>query len=137
MNVRETVIEALKDNREDSASDFKLSRFTLSLSVILASQALWLLSLDMPTIISNGIESGGTGQPIKDVEGREVVRVLCGYDVIRNMSLFQQTIRFLNWLLNQEVPEGLTDSDGCSICWYDLEFVNRMWNEFVDEKKNR
>lgn len=137
MNVRETVIEALKDNREDSASDFKLSRFTLSLSVILASQALWLLSLDMPTIISNGIESGGTGQPIKDVEGREVVRVLCGYDVIRNMSLFQQTISFLNWLLNQEVPEGLTDSDGCSRCWYDLEFVNRMWNEFVDEKKNR
>lgn len=137
MNVRETVIEALKDDREDSASDFMLSQFTLSLSVILASQALWLLSLDMPTIINNGIESSGKGQPVKNVKGRDVVRVLCGYDVIRNMSLFQQTIRFLNWLLNQKVPEGLTDSDGCSICWYDLEFVNRMWNEFVEKKENR
>ena len=137
MNVREAVIETLKDDEEDSASDFKLTRFTLSLSVVLASSALWSLSLEMPTVILNGIESGGKGQPINDVKGRDVVRVLCGNDVSRNLSLFLKTIRFLNWLLNQKVPEGLIDSDGCNIDWYDLEFVERMWNEFEDEKGNR
>lgn len=137
MNVREAVIETLKDDEEDSASDFKLTRFTLSLSVVLASSALWSLSLEMPTVILNGIESGGKEQPINDVKGRDVVRVLCGNDVSRNLSLFLKTISFLNWLLNQKVPEGLIDSDGCNIDWYDLEFVERMWNEFEDEKGNR
>ena len=49
----------------------------------------------------------------------------------RHISLYNQSLDFFKWYLNEAVPEDLLSVDGSPLSWYDLEFLGRKWNEFV------
>ena len=49
----------------------------------------------------------------------------------RHISLYNQSLDFFKWYLNEDVPEDLVSVDGSLLSWYDLEFLVEKWNEFV------
>lgn len=134
MKIREFVVEAFQEQEGDSVGSIKLTYFIMSMACIMTLATTDLLAKNMPTVVIGGKESGGKGQPFSDVKGIDVVQVMSGADIWRHMILYQQTLRFLNWYLNQDILDDVVADDGNFFDWDDLEYVEKRWNEYLDEE---
>jgi len=126
--------EALKNNIEKFDNDGIMMRslvlpyFLQSISLLLCMLSENLCRLDFPTASVSGEEcGGGKGEKVPSVS--QILKVLSHSDFLRSTNLTQSLIQFLDWLLEQELPEDIDDFE--EGMWYDSKNIIDKWNEFV------
>ena len=101
-------------------------------TAIFGNTAARLLTRNMSKMrIGKKDAGGGEGIPYDAVTVTDILRVIKGGDLPRHISLYNQSLDFFKWYLNEAVPEDLVSVDGSLLSWYDLEFLVEKWNEFV------
>ena len=45
--------------------------------------------------------------------------------------LYNQSLDFFKWYFNEAMPEDLLSVDGSPLSYYDLEFLGRKWDEYI------
>lgn len=120
MTYREKFEEMVKDT---SVLSFCLCSFIQTLCVILV--------LDSQVRMTDAYPAIGFGRRTSEpkdysaVTVSDVVAVLSGDEWTRNMTQTLHFQRFLSWLMEKDMGED-------TACWYSLEKVSPLWNEFVD-----
>ena len=103
---------------------FSFPNFIMNLSAILVGVSDNLLLQDFP-LLDNSDDTDDNKS-----EMTAVLRVLVGADLFRHFKLFEQTHKFLDWLLEEEIPILEEDADDWDR-WYDAKIINAKWNEFA------
>ena len=120
------------DNNESLYGAFAFTHLAENLAIIQVHTAARLLMRNMYKMrIGKKDAGGGEGIPYDAVTVTDILRVIKGGDLPRHISLYNQSLDFFKWYLNEAVPEDLLSVDGSPLSWYDLEFLGRKWNEFV------
>lgn len=119
MTYRENLEEMVKDT---NVLSFCLCSFIQTLCVILVLDSQARMTYAYP---ETGL--GRTSEPkdYRAVTVSDVVAVLSGDEWSRNMAQTLHFQRFLSWLMEKDMGED-------TACWYSLEKVSPLWNEFVD-----
>ena len=134
MKIKEALITCINgmDNNESLYGAFAFTHFAENLASIQVNAAARLLTRNMPEMwTGKNRAGGGKGIPYEEVTVFDILRVIKGGDLPRHISLYNQSLDFFKWYLNEAVPEDLLSVDGSPLSWYDLEFLGRKWNEFV------
>ena len=101
-------------------------------TAIFGNTAARLLTRNMSKMrIGKKDAGGGEGIPYDAVTVTDILRVINGGDLPRHISLYNQSLDFFKWYLNEDVPEDLVSVDGSLLSLYDLEFLGRKWNEYI------
>ena len=77
----------------------------------------------MPELEILGGKTRGKGIPFEEA--------ICKDDVFRFTSVFQQARWFLEWYLDQNVPEGLFHKNGFPVMWTEGKYIEEMWNRYA------
>ena len=134
MKIKDALITCINgmDNNESLYGAFAFTHFVENLAIIQVHTAARLLTRNMSKMrIGKKDAGGGEGLPYDAVTVTDILRVIKGGDLPRHISLYNQSLDFFKWYLNEAVPEDLLSVDGSPLSWYDLEFLGRKWNEFV------
>lgn len=134
MKIKEALIESINQgtDTENFYGPFSFTLFGENMAAIQVSTACRLLVRNMPEMwTGKNRAGGGKGIPYEEVTVFDILRVIKGGDLPRHISLYNQSLDFFKWYLNEDVPEDLVSVDGSLLSWYDLEFLVEKWNEFV------
>ena len=131
MKIKEAIIEGVNQRDRDNVGPFAFTYFVLSIVPVWANLAANLLDADFPAARINGIRSGGKRTPTNEIKWTDLIPVFTGNDMLRHNTLFRQSLSFLDWFFEQEVPEN-SDDDDEPIMWNSVEYIAKMWNQFVE-----
>ena len=134
MKIKDALITCINgmDNNESLYEAFAFTHLAENLAIIQVNTAARLLTRNMPEMwTGKNRAGGGKGIPYEEVTVFDILRVIKGGDLPRYISLYNQSLDFFKWYLNEDVPEDLVSVDGSPLSWYDLEFLVEKWNEFV------
>ena len=134
MKIKEALIESINQgtDTENFYGPFSFTLFGENMAAIQVSTACRLLVRNMPEMRTGKNKAGGgEGIPYEEVTVFDILRVIKGGDLPRHISLYNQSLEFFKWYLNEAVPEDLLSVDGSPLSWYDLEFLGRKWNEYI------
>ena len=137
MKIKEAIIKSVnqqfenEDTQEKVSMPFVFTSFTQELAAVYTAVATAMLAKDMPEAFFNGVKSGGKGIAPKKVKASDIINVLNGNDLLRHTTLFQQSMDFMTWFFEQDVPEDLYDEQGSPMLWYAAEHIGEMWNKYA------
>ena len=134
MTIREALIKSIKETRKGAGGTGHgtFAEFTVDLSAVYMVTVAQVMAQDMPELEILGGKTGGKGIPFEEVTCKDAIRVFSGHDVFRFTSVFQQVRGFLEWYLDQNVPEGLYHKNGFPVMWTEGKYIEEMWNRYAD-----
>ena len=138
MTIREALIKSIEETRKGAGGTGHgtFTEFTVDLSAVymitVAQVMAQVMAQDMPELETLGGKTGGKGIPFEEVTCKDAIRVFSGRDVFRFTSVFRQARGFLEWYLDQNVPEGLYHKNGSIVMWTEGKYIEEMWNRYAN-----
>lgn len=121
MKIKDYLCESVGKTAE-SAPNIGLSWFVSAISAVLAGVAQQILRQDFPSTKIDGEEFDGKGCDEPSVDA--VIALMSGnFGVLRHTVYFMQLTNWLNWLMDEELPEeGVFDN---------FVWLGEKWNKYA------
>lgn len=131
-----TYEEALKANVEKvnigrvTMPSMVFTGFLKSFAILSCLFAETICKQDYPTAII-GKENCGGGEGKAFPSTQDILAVLTCNDFLRGSTFSHSITEFLDWLLEQRVPENLDDDE--KGMWYDYQNILNEWNKYISK----
>lgn len=131
MTIREVITEKIAKHTGQT-EPFDLALFVINMAGIIDAACVDLASANMGQIFCGNEKVGKEARDCSSVA--DIISIINGEDMMRNMVLTMQTIDFFKYFLDQNEPdEDDEDVDGSPLSWCDLSFILQKWNERAAE----
>lgn len=135
MTIREVITEKIAKHTGQT-EPFDFAWFTINMTGIVVAVCYDLLQADVGRLFLDK-KPLGTEKPNPE-NLRDIIAVINGEDMLRNMILTRQATEFFNWFLDQEEPGPEDEDDGGSpLAWCDMTFILRKWNEYASKASDK
>ena len=127
MTYREIFVNNISNNDELGISLMSISDFIKVYAGILCCAAHQLAKEDIADCEFDGVKMPGKG--VKNPGIRDILNILSDDFSIRGANIRMQNYEFIDWLMNQEIPEY--DDEDEDPAWFSFDHVAEKWNEYV------
>ena len=132
--IKECICDSTEKIEKINGLPICLAWFLQNMAGILVLDADMRMKMDYPTSYMGNDKIGG-GKGKKNPKAIDYIKVLHGYDVLRNTAQFAQLQTFLEWFMEQDEPQpNWEDENEEGIMWYDHAFLVEKWNECAKRK---
>lgn len=135
MTIRE-IIQQKVSKQSGQIEPIDFAWFQINMAGIIVSICYDLAQSDVGKIY---LGKQNVGRDKADIPAiADIIPIINGDDMLRNMILTRQVIGFFNWFLDQDEPgEGEEDQDGAPLDWCDMSFILRKWNEYANTENGK